>query len=177
MHTSSTVLFNFNVCFSVLNASSLGAEKKSWHLQNGRAPAILTQQRLLLGLCVWIMGFAELHTEYFNEMHSWSVNYAILQVKLGHCSKLWQIAVDKDSSVFWKARKNAPVEWWEILPNRIFCFLNIKCKYLQVENLIALLAWKVTVQKYPVWWFYFEEKHTFKCSIDLVLSDLSCYHN
>jgi len=43
------------------------------------------------------------------------VNYAILQVMLGHYLKLWQI-VDKDGSVFLlRKKKKVSVEWRKII--------------------------------------------------------------
>lgn len=80
--------------------NSLSLQVGAWDLQNHRALSVLTQQSSLFGLCARIKGFTKLHAEYFNKMHSKSMNYAMLQVRLGHYLNLGHIMVDKAGSVF-----------------------------------------------------------------------------
>lgn len=45
---------------------------------------LLLSKVFLFGLCARIKGFTKLHAEYFNKIHNKAMNYAILQVRLGH---------------------------------------------------------------------------------------------
>lgn len=77
------------------------------------------------------------------------MNYAILQVSLGHYLNLWHIMVDKAGSVFpfRGKKKEKPLEWRKI----IFFLLAFSFENLQVVNLTCVVSpSELTVQKCPL---------------------------